>query len=497
MEFNKTKQSVDEKATTNFEGGEAFEPDDPRLALTKMAVNNLLENKFYESGEESLERLQTAFNEVAVTDEVFPLKLAAYCRQTMFLRDVPQVLLVLAANTEGTKRFVKQWAPQIIQRADEPCTVVAIQLELFGKPIPKPLRKGINRSLFNFDEYQFSKYLNTNRQVNHRDVFNLTHPNPSGSEEHEEIFRRIMKGDLDTYPEVEPLDPPETWEVVISDRGSTKNAWLDVSDRMGIFAKIRNIRNMIGAGVPLEDVFTQDDLEYVQDSQIYPFQFYQAYLAVKNAGFTNPFIEDWLSEATEIATDNIDDDFGNSLVGVDVSGSMNSNLSAQGATKYVDISALFGATLWKKGADIEWFSTDTGQVNPHHDTPLFEVIDRIRGHGGNGTNGWKVIQNALQSGREYDRIILFTDLQIWDNSRIRANNTVRELFDQYRERISPETNLYMVDLSSYGDLVTPEGYQGVYNLQGWNSKIIDWIENIENTGEMIREIEDFDPSQIT
>jgi len=44
MEFNTPKQTVAEATrTTNYEGGEAFEPADPRLALYKRTINQLLE----------------------------------------------------------------------------------------------------------------------------------------------------------------------------------------------------------------------------------------------------------------------------------------------------------------------------------------------------------------------------------------------------------------------------------------------------------------------
>jgi len=82
MEFNATKQTIEEATRTiNQEGGEAFEPADPRLALYKRTINQLLEDSYYESDEEHLLALVQRFDAAANEDHEFVLKLAAYARQ--------------------------------------------------------------------------------------------------------------------------------------------------------------------------------------------------------------------------------------------------------------------------------------------------------------------------------------------------------------------------------------------------------------------------------
>ncbi|MBS3760660.1 MAG: TROVE domain-containing protein, partial [Halodesulfurarchaeum sp.] len=104
MEFNKPKQTVAEATrTTNYEGGEAFAPADPRLALYKRTINQLLEGSFYETDDEQLAAVVRRFDAAADEDPEFVLQLAAYARQELYLRDIPQVLLVLAANDDRFK----------------------------------------------------------------------------------------------------------------------------------------------------------------------------------------------------------------------------------------------------------------------------------------------------------------------------------------------------------------------------------------------------------
>ena len=56
------------------------------------------------------------------------------------------------------------------------------------------------------------------------DVFNRVHPKPVDADQ-EVLFERFMHGDLDDYPDVEPLPLLNTWETVISERGNTRDAW--------------------------------------------------------------------------------------------------------------------------------------------------------------------------------------------------------------------------------------------------------------------------------
>lgn len=496
MQFNETKDTVAERTeATNYEGGQAFEPDTPKLGLYKLVINNLLEDTYYREDTEALAQVKATFEAAAEVDPEYPLKLAAYAREEMYLRDISQVLLVLAANHDEAKAHVRRYAPAIMQRADEPATVVAIHKQVFGGTLPKPLKKGINDALHHFDAYQFAKYNSSRREVNLRDVLNLTHPKPA-DDEHAEIFERLIKGPLDEYPEVDDLEPPETWEVVISERGNTAEAWREVRERMGLFATLRNLRNMVEAGLDGEEIVDADDLEHVSESKIYPFRFYQAYKALKAANIRDEHLERWLSDAVDASIGNLPDDLSETVVAVDLSGSMQSRLSPNSNLEYIDIASFFGAVLMRMGAATTAFASDFAVLDAHVDTPALQLTDQIRGvNVGGSTNGWKAIDWLHENNLKPERVIMLTDMQIWDSTRGfgRSGNSVKRSFDAYREQVNLETALYMVDLSSYGQLVTPEGYPQVYNISGWNEKIIDFIQYAERPGDIVREVDAYEP----
>lgn len=503
MKFNETKPKPEDRKTTNYEGGEAYEPATPEMGLYKVVINNLLESKFYTDEEESMDKIDRRLSKILKKNPAFALKLATFARQEMYLREVPQYLLVKITNEKDKypkedkiNDLVRDYTSEIIRRADELKEVVAIQLELYGQPIPKPLKKGIAEAFHSFDRYQFAKYRNLNREVKFRDVMNLVHPKPE-TEKEEEIFEKLIKGNLDDYPRIEPLEPPETWEVRISEEGNTKEAWLDILDRMGMFAKLRNLRNMKEVGISGKRIFDEEDLDYIEKAKLYPFRFYQAYLAIKRADVEDKYLVDWLSKAINKSADTLSDNLKNTFVVTDLSGSMSNRLSEKSQMTYKEIGILFASILMRKGADTGAFASDFAVLDSHYRTPTLELMEEFKALDdkiGGCTNGWLPIEYLVEEKKEYDRIIMLTDLQIWDSTSFisPSDETAKEWFDKYRKKINPDVKLYMLDMSSYGDLVTPEGYQGVFNINGWNDKILDFIQYAEHPREIIQKIESKD-----
>ena len=655
--FNQTKESVAERTrTTNHEGGEAFVPDTPERGLTTVSINNLLEDTNYLSDEESLQQVFKRFDAAAAENPEFVLKLAAYAREEMYLRDIAQLLLVLSAHDDRTKQFVRTYAPAIMQRADEPATVIAMNDKLFGVPgtqsstlrddleepvraiekmekaktmrvatvhpgrrsatLPKPLKKGINDALHQWDDYQFAKYSGERRQVNMKDVLNRTHPKPQ-DEEHDEIFERLMLGELDDYPGVEPLETPETWETQISANKTEKfettvelggagtfepveietpygnvivtqtsaqhiwiknlqtiepgidrieievasaperipgivgagnitgtyepgnedefhigrssvegefsiavyadhaqETWEDVLPRMGLFAILRNLRNMLQAGVHEATILGELDLEGVRQSKLYPFRFYQAHKALKDARLNAPRLEEWLSDAIDVSAENLPDRLVSTMVAVDLSGSMDQRLSDRSDMTCREIGSLFGAILANKGAIASGFGSDFDipemTIDSKSESTL-EIMQRIeRLQVGHSTNGWKAIKFLREGGLSCDRIVMLTDEQIWDSEsrsggpgtlftqrqeEEQESHTVREEFQAYRDEVAPECSLYIINLASYGTISTPEGMDGVFRISGWSSQVLDFIEYAEKEDEIIDVIENYEVTE--
>lgn len=506
LNFNDTKESVAERTeSTNYEGGPSYDPDSVEVRLVKNVLNNLLEDSFYEDAEESLRDVQDAFDATASENPEFVLKLAKYARQEEGLRQIPQLLLVLAANDERTQEYVRDYAPAVMSRADEPLEALAMQVDLYGKSLPRSLQKGIEDALHQYNEYQFAKWDRPSREFQYHDLLNLVHPTPR-DEERDEIFERIAKGNLDAYPDVEPLRQEDTWEDEMSAAGQDEDSdeaevWREQLREnedgysMPIFARVRNVRNMLQAGLTDEEIFGDETGpavtdEWVRNSGMFPFRFYQAYKAVRDSRDTpdDRFALSWLESAIELSAENVPDVFDNTLTVVDTSGSMTGmGLSQNSELTPMEIGSLFGAIMAERDSDVAAFADRYEDLNLDPRDTVMTNMKRISNAGpGGGTHGHKVPHTLRDEERAYSKVIIFTDLQMWGGDFELA-------WKQYRQDVAPEASLYLVDLAHYGDLVTPEGGKGVYNITGWSSNVLDFIAKMERVDDMVREIESVSP----
>jgi 60 kDa SS-A/Ro ribonucleoprotein len=520
MRFNQTKDSVAERTRTeNHEGGEAFAPDSAELALTKVVITNLLEDTFYESAEEQLESVKQEFDACADENPEFILKLAVYARQEENLRQVPQALLVLAANDDRTKGYVRDYGPTIMSRADEPLDVLAFHVAYTGSTsIPNPLLDAIEDALHQWNEWQYAKWDRPSREWRFRDLLNLAHPKPR-DDERERIFEKIAHGDLDSHENVDSLTQEDTWESSLSkdDDRSKAEKYREQLDEgnMGLFPRIRQARDMLEAGVTADEMYGDVTDEWIRNSRLYPFRFYQAYTAVQEADHSTDNQQlsslgagpgprlatekekalDFLEHAMEVSAENLPDVLENTFVAVDTSGSMRSPVSNDSDLTCVEISTLFGALLYRRGADVAAFASDTKVYTGDRRNPVMTIVDDLRQMPiGGGTNG-HLIPQALRENdlSHYDQVIVFSDMQMWNSSSFRSQTTFNDEWESYRANVNPGASLYLVDLNSYGDLSTPEGAQDVYQLSGWSENVVDFIDNMEHIDGMIREIESVDP----
>lgn len=516
MDLNNTKD--DANATRNLAGGHAHEVTDPLERLRMVTINNLLEDTYYQEDTESLEELHTRFTEAAAEDAEFPLQLAAWARQEAYVRDVPQVLLVFAAWDEanGTREYVREYAPQIIDRADELTTVLAFNNAKqtgsagdFSGEVPWVLKRALADVIESgkFDAYQYAKYRNDSRAVSMRDVFNVAHPfgyddspdpesvvvrDGDGETTMGEIANRLTKGDKDDHPDVEPLRQQRTWEDVISDAGQepdgvTADDWRGVLDDMGLFARIRNLRNMLQAGLDGEEILGDVGMDWVRNSQVYPFRFYQAHKALLMAHDTptDDYVHEWLEDAVEVACENVPDGLDNTATLVDLSGSMGGGLSANSNMTPREIAALFGAMLGTRGARVVGFGEEVEELpdDPLASDSVLATQDRIVNMDvGHSTFAHKAVEHVAEVGEVPDRVVVFTDFQIWSTGGYGNDpNALRGAWEQLRDAHDGEPHLYIVDLASYGQIKLPESYPNVHRIQGWSDQTLDYIWHAENS----------------
>jgi len=496
------------KPKENYEGAMSFGTT-PKLELYKRVVAGFMgEPKYYESSDTTVEELKKVAEEVVKEDADFVARLAIKAREDYYMRQTPLFLLSVLANNSssfsGERKDLYKAVARTIKRADELAELLAMNDHFYprkktGKTrkiaLPMMLKKGIALAFGKFNEYQLAKY-NRSGVVKLKDVLSLVHPKPK-DEEQSKLWKRLLDGELKV---------PETWETVISTKGSTKENWQEILPKMPIMAFIRNLRNLLGNGVDItEKIAYIKENDIIRKSKMFPFRFFSAYRELLKRNLLTDEVREFLEYAVDKSIENIDLWAGRNLVVIDVSGSMDWAVSNMSTVIRSDISTLMGAimhTLCEKGSGtVVGFGSDFDFVNLDKvdgvikktihmmkDWGIGDFSDSYKSHRlGHGTDASKVMNHIIKMNLSFDRIILLTDMQIWapvDKHYRQYYGTTNSLFfdmlEKYRNEVNPNVRLYQIDLGGYGDLAIPEDYPYVINIAGWSDKIFMLMKILES-----------------
>ena len=136
--------------TVNKEGHAAYSMPDKQRLVAQVLTSFFNEAKFY--GDNS-DEMQDTIKAVIKDDPQFVANLAVYARREFHMRSVSHVLTAHLAHEVEGKPFVRDVVKAVVQRGDDATEIMACYLDLFGKPIPNSLRKGLRDVLTGFDTY--------------------------------------------------------------------------------------------------------------------------------------------------------------------------------------------------------------------------------------------------------------------------------------------------------------------------------------------------------
>ena len=462
----------------NYEGGTAFEMGDELKLYTQVCSCLVGEPKFYGNVLVQHSDLVQLIRKVAAQDPAYVAKLAVYVRHKMNLRSIAVMLLVELANTSSAKDsgLIRRTTPQVVSRADELTEVMAYQFNIFGRTkINNGLRRGLADAFTKFDAYQLAKY-DRKGEVKLKDVLKMVRPKPT-TEEQSKLWKMLKEDNL-------PI--PDTWEVVISTKGSTKENWEAIIPKMGTMAKLRNLRNFLEKGCDISVVMKElEDPEVIRKSKQLPFRFFSAYKAVEevDGSFDCPEVLEALSNALELSITNVPTFDGNTVVAVDLSESMTSYLSSRSSVSYKDVASVMGAIAVKRNPNniIYGFGQIIAQIPLNKGSSVMDIIQKIGDTDvGHSTNGYLVLQDMITKKIKADRIMLFSDMQLYSDTGFwERHDSFATLWKKYKKSINPKAKLYSFDLAGYGQSTIPQDEKGTYLLAGWSEKVFDFVRAME------------------
>jgi 60 kDa SS-A/Ro ribonucleoprotein len=499
--------------TLNYEGGVAYDLNKYTELYTRVASCLVNEPKFYGKKGDTEKRILELVKEIAKENPEFPLKLAVYARQRLYLRSIPIVLLAECSLINESKKYVRAYSPDIIRRADELKETVAYLIGKIGQiggggskadgkgngSLPAGIKKGLADSFSNFNAYQFAKYDSRTDVVKLRDVLRLVHPKPQ-SEEQSQLFKNLKNGTL-------PV--PETWETIISSKGSTKENWEYAVTVMPIMALIRNLRNLLQHNISNWNVVQNKltDQKIILNSKQFPFRFLNAYREIEDqSNLQTRQVMEWLEQAMDISVANIPKWDGVTAVFADNSGSMSSPMSVRSKGKQIssktrnyDISNLFMAMIDKRceNSICGIFGTNFAVKRfPLRSGILQNADSIINDEVGSSTNAYLSINYLNNHKIKVDRIVVITDEQCYDSSSgwSYVGQSLHESLLRYRRNVNPNAFIYTIDLGGYGTTQIPEDTPNAAVFAGFSDKILTFITAFEqDKSTALKEIEAITP----
>jgi hypothetical protein len=457
--------------TMTHEGGAGWERD-PKSALFLLAVTNMVsENTFYETGEDRDDRFASLIHQVTVEDPEWVAKLVPYLRDTMHMRSASLVAAAEYVKAGGPNG--RQVITAALKRPDEPAEMLGYWMQTHGRKLPQPIKRGVADALERlYTERNVLRYDGTGKAWRFGDVVELVHPKPT-SPERAALYKYLIdsrhnRDDLNlellptltedrrlqAIPESErrealpnAIEAGWSWERLSGwlPGGMDAAAWEAVIPNMGYMALLRNLRNFDTAGISDETAATVAvrlaNPEEIAKSKQFPFRFLSAWREIGSLRWAHA-----LEKALDASLVNVPHLDGRTLVMVDLSGSMWSQLSGRSRRERWEVALIFGAALAKRAnaADLVVYGTQAFGVP--FDRPLLKVLEEY-GRSLGGTNTFGTLNAAYNN---HDRVIIVTDEQAHD-----AGQTV-----------NVNAPIYTFNVAGYAPAHNQSGSNGRYTFGG-------------------------------
>ena len=486
--------------TINYAGGEAYQQS-PKMEFVSILLTSFVADQYYRGSKDTVKRLQEL---MGLVEPEFAAKAAIYARTKFGMRSVSHVIAGELATRVYGEPWKTRFYDKIVFRPDDMTEILSYYYGLrdtagLKRTEPNSMKRGFAKALKRFNAYQIAKYRGEGKAVSLVDIANIAHP------AHSQPIEGLIKGTLKNT---------DTWEAKLTGAGQKattdeekaelkEQAWRDLltEGKLPHFALLRNLRNIVQQAPELVDLAAKQltNEQIIKKSLVLPFRYFTAYIEM--AGENGPAARKMLralTDALDIACSNMPDFGGRSLVVVDHSGSMDSQMSDKSKATNFQVGALFGLALAKAtNADLMYFGDIAKYYNVTGDSVMGQLkwLEKCNtesyGYGsygrqhsgdavGHGTNFQEIFKTANQP---YDRVFIFSDMQAWQG----YNVPTREFAD-YKKRTNTDPRVFAFDLSGYGSLQFPE--RNIYQVAGFSDKIFDVLKLLEqDRNALISEIE--------
>ena len=433
----------------------------------------LWEDSFYVDGEGIAKILGSLVRDVDAQEVA---ELAIKAREEQKLRHAPLLIVYeMTKASKAHKALVASTLERVIQRPDEITEFVAIYWKDGGKrALSKQVKLGLSAAFNKFNEYQFAKY-NRDSEVKLCDVMALVHPTPKDKETGR-LFAKLANKTFypkttkfahfpvaRTYRKFEKLATPDTWEVNLSAGENKKDTFtrLVQEEKLGALAVLRNLRNMVEAGVDRDVI--KSAITGMSVERVLPFRFIAA---AKYAPQFEPELETVMFKCLE-AFPKLK---GETALIVDTSPSMwMAKISKKSEMNRFEAAAALAILLREvcESVQVYAFNTRSYDIRPRRG---FALRDELAKTQAGASCGGLAVEAANKNG--YDRIIVLTDGQWHDHRQLGRGFGMTE---HKQEDIAPKP---LTDKAFMINVATDQfgvGTSKWKDINGWSEQILNYI----------------------
>lgn len=429
--------------------------------LTRLVLAHMLfEKQFYVEGDENA-KLVSELVKQAPPD--FVAELAIKARSEYKLRHIP---LYLCRELAKIGKLKAETLASVIERADELSEFLSLYWKEGKTPIANQVKKGLAKAFVRFNEYSLAKFDKNSASISLRDVMFLSHAKPT-TPAMEALFKKVANNELTT---------PDTWETQLSGGADKKATFtrLMQEKKLGALAFLRNLRNMVQAGV--SDSLIREYGASIDVSKVLPFRYIAAARIV-------PQFEDMLEKMMLRSLSTMEKLPGRTVLVVDTSGSMGQLISAKSDLTCLDAALALAILAREVCEDVVIYATAGCDRSRTHATMVipprsgFALADYIKSRevqakiGGGGiffTQAMDYIAKQ-ESGKKVDRVIVFTDEQD-TSSHGRA-------FDPSKaKRLAPAGKNYVANVGTNKNGINSAEWE---TITGFSEAMLDYIRESE------------------
>lgn len=251
-----------------------------------------------------------------------------------------------------------------------------------------------------------------------------------------------------------------TWEMLPTELLKSKDIWSALLPKMGLTALIRNLGRMTSVGLFDSDLRTEVktvvnkllDEKALKAARLHPLSIlialgvYRSGAGVKGSltWLPNGNIVVALSKAFYLAFKNVEPTGKNYLVGLDVSGSMSSPISAGNVLSCAQAGAAIATVLKRTEpwTEVLGFSSSLVDLKLRADEQLDDFVQRIGGMRFGSTNPGALIEHATINKLPVDVFVVITD------NEVNTGQHPKTALAAYRKKVNPKAKLVVLGMTA-------------------------------------------------